>query len=178
MIFYRKAWINFVILIMLTILCLGFQGTFWFQITGGSPSPQLWLNIILYVILFRHPRQAFFLAYIIGWMAAAFSSAPLSLMWPSLLITVSAGIFLKSRFFWPNTRYFIAASFVITLLFQCSTTLISYLFERSTIPLFGFSRTIEILLTPLCAAPIYWVFAILDRWMEENIVPESVGAEE
>lgn len=178
MIFYRKAWFNLCILIMICIICLGFQGTFWFQITGGAPSPQLWLNIVLYLILFRPPRQAFFLAYLIGWLAAAFSSAPLSLIWPSLLITVAVGIFLKSRFYWPSTRYFIAASFSITFLFQLSTTLISFMFERSTIPLFSFNRTVEFLLTPLLAAPVYWTFVILDRWMEETIVPESAGAEE
>ena len=178
MIWYRRTWFNVFMLFVIALLCLGIQSTLWFQITGGAPSPQLWLNIVLFVILFRRPRKAFFIAYGLGWLASSFSSAPLSLMLPALCLTVGIGIFLKSRFFWTNTRYFILASFATNLIFQFSTSLISYLFGKSMIPLFSFDRVIELILTPLFAAPIYWTFVLLDRWMDQDMVAETAGAEE
>ena len=156
--------LNALVMAIILIICCGFQSSFWFQLTGGAPGPQLWLLVLLYLALYRSYFTAMGLTYAFALILKSFSAVPLGMLWSSLFLLISLTSFIKSRFFWSNTRYFIIASVGFTVLFNFFFFTLSCLLEENSASLSFFTRLTESMLTVLFSAPLYWFLLQIDRW--------------
>lgn len=171
----RSVVINWLILLVIATLLCAFQTTFWFQIVGGSVAPQLWLNLVIYVILFRKPFEGLILIYFFAILMRQWTAMPLGVMWLSFLILHMILVFLKSRVFWPGTRYFVLASIVGVCVYNLINVILSRTLDNNPVT-FQFLRFVmEMILTPIWAAPIYWLMTAIDEWTLKDASAE--GAE-
>ena len=175
---YRNVLINVFLLFLLVTLLCSLQSTFWRLLFGAVASPLPWLNVMLYLLLFRKPVHAIFLNYSLALVLHAFSAIPLGILLTVIGINTALGSYIRQRFFWPSTRYFVIASFLFTLLFHISLWIASQALEDNSANLNFMTRSLEVVLTMLTAAPIYWVLSILDRLTQIELVPESSGVHE
>lgn len=164
------------ITLFIYILC-GVQTSLWFQFASGTPAPQFWLVVLLYLVLYRSYIQALTYSYFLAFIIKSFSSASLSLLLPLFFILVSPASYIKGRMFWPSTRYFLFATFIFTLSFHVLSIFLSYYIENTGAPLALTQRAIEITLTLIAAAPIYWVMNFIDQITIPDVM-SSQGARE
>jgi hypothetical protein len=162
-----------VLLLLLTVAC-GFQTSFWFQLTDGAPAPQLWMLIVVYLALYRPYFVAMLMVYAMTFVLKAFSAAPLGILWGSLFCAVSSASYVRSRFFWSTTRYFVMTSGAFCLVFNIVILLLSKMVEENPASISPFTRLIEILLTALFAAPMYWLLLRIDDWTLPEVM-ETTG---
>lgn len=155
-----SAWILFL---------AGFQTTVWPLIVGGVPAPQLWLNVILFFIVFRKMIPALFTSYAIVTLLSPFTSLSIGVFWASLLIIVPLGSMIKARTFWPGLRYFVIGSLVLSFGWHITSFVISQVIEKNPASLHFFTRLTEILLTPLAAVPQY----VAMQWIDRSDVVEA-----
>lgn len=169
--------LNLLLIFLLTILLSGFQTTFWFQIFGNLPSPLLWLNLVLYLILYRKSLEAILTVYGIGLLLQPFTAMPLGYLWLNLLIAFIVITFVKKRVFWTGSRYFFLASIGIGLTYHLSYFLISQGLERNPAALNLVHRSFEIIFTALASIPMYALLAWIDQITHKEILPEGGSAE-
>lgn len=153
---------------LLAVVC-GFQTSFWFQLTGGAPAPQLWLLILLYLVLYRPYPHIMLGAYGFSFVLKSFSAIPFGIIWPLLFLLISPASYVKSRMFWPSTRYFIIASACFVSAFHILIFLLSHALDPNPTTLSFFSRLSEIILTTVFAAPLYWFLLWVDKWTRPEI---------
>ena len=79
--------------------------------------------------------------------------------------------------FWPSTRYFIFATFIFTLSFHLLSILLSYYIDSTGAAIAATQRAVEIILTLIAAAPIYWVMTFIDQITIPDVM-SSQGARE
>lgn len=168
---------NLFLIFLLTVLLSGFQTTFWFQVFGNLPSPLLWLNLVLYLILYRKSLEAILTVYGIGLLLHPFTAMPLGFLWLHLLIAFAVMTFIKKRVFWTGSRYFFLASIGIGLTYQLSYFLISQWLEKNPASLNFFHRSFEIFFTALASIPMYALLAWVDQITQKEILPEGGSAE-
>lgn len=169
--------LNWVTIALLLLLLCGFQTSIWFQLTSGAPAPQLWLTVILYLVLYRSFFHALGFSYFLALIIKSFSAVSLGMLLPLFLILITPASYLKSRMFWPSTRFFLIATFLFTLSYQICIYLLSFYLEINPAPLAFFNRLMELILTVLCAAPTYWLLNLLDRLTLPEIL-DTQGARE
>lgn len=175
--FLRYNFLNLFILLVLSLLLSGFQTTFWFQMFGHFPSPLLWLNLVLYLILYRRSEESIFLIYFIALIIKPFTAMPIGILWLTLLALHTATLFMKKRVFWPSTRYFLFASFGISLGYHITYIFISRWLDHNPTQINFFHRLLEIIFTTLSATPMYYLLTWMDRWTQKETLPESSGGE-
>lgn len=173
----RLNYMNFLVLLITTFLLSGFQTTFWFQIFGSLPAPLLWLNMVLYLILYRRQTEGILTIYALAFAINPFTAMPIGILWLNALILFVVMHFIKKRVFSPGPRYFIQASFGIAIAYHVSYFSLSQFFEGNPATVSFFGRSFEILFTGLTAAPMFWLMSNIDKWTNKEILPESGGAE-
>ncbi|MFN7824350.1 MAG: hypothetical protein ACK5P6_03215 [Pseudobdellovibrionaceae bacterium] len=166
--------LNFLVIALVTFLLAGFQTTFWFQLFGEFPAPLVWLNIILYLMLYRRPTEAILEIYFLGFLiSAAYSAQPIGIIWLVFFILFSIVYSVKTRFFWPGPRYFFFASLATTALFHVVFILISQLLEPNPSGLLFLTRMAEIIFTGLISIPTFLVLEKWDRISADELANES-----
>lgn len=173
----RFNFINLIIILLLALILSGVQTTFWFQIFGSLPAPLMWLNLVLYLILYRRPLEAILTIYLIGLFLQPFTAMPLGVLWLTMLTLFLFMSFVKKRVFWPGSQYFLLASFGIGIGYHIAYFIISRWFEANPATFSFFHRFLEIIFTTLTAGPLYIVFATIDRFTHKETLPESGGIE-
>ncbi|MEZ0392651.1 MAG: hypothetical protein ACAH59_10570 [Pseudobdellovibrionaceae bacterium] len=173
----RFNYLNLLLVLLMTLILCGAQTTFWFQIFGSLPAPLLWLNLVLYLILYRKPLEGIATIYLVALFLRPFSAMPLGVLWLTLLIVFSVMSFVKKRVFWPGSRYFLMASFGIGICYHLAYFIISKWFESNPATVSLFHRFFEIVFTALTSIPLYIVFAWMDRMTNKETLPESGGLE-
>ncbi len=172
----RFQYLNYFCVLLLAFLMAAFQGTFWFQVFGPVPPPLLWLNVILYLCLFRKPFEAILLAYVIAFLIKSFTAFPLGYMWLNLLIAGSIVIYIKNRFFWPGPRYYFFSGLGFSLLYEIISLLLNAIFDSHSMPIQFFMRLAEVLFTTLTAIPVIVFMTQLDRWtITDQFTEKSEG---
>jgi len=174
-----KARFNFLNLIMLIILALvlsGIQTTLWFQIFGSLPAPLLWLNLVLYLILYRKQVEGILTIYFLALFLRPFTAMPIGMLWMTLLIVFALVSFVKTRVFWPGTRYFLIASFGTSVAYHLAYLGISAWFEPNPATISFFHGFFEIIFTGLTSIPLFIVFSFLDRLTQKETLPEGIEA--
>lgn len=174
---FRRNFLNVLLVLVTAFVLSGFQTTFWFQMFGSLPSPLLWLDMVLYLILYRKPAEGILTIYGVGLVLNPFTAMPVGIIWMNLLIVFIAMNFIKKRVFWPSSRYFFIASFGIGLTWHISYFVVSRVFESNPASISFFHRLAEIVFTGLISVPIYTLMSWLDHMTHKETLPESGGIE-
>jgi hypothetical protein len=169
--------LNWAVISFVLFVACGLQTSFWHQITDGAPAPQFWLIIILYLTLYRTYFQVMFGSYALAFILKSFSAISLGFIYPLLFLLITPTHYVKGRIFWPSTRYFVVITAGFTLFYHILVILLSYYIEVNPAPIQFFTRFVEILLTTLWAAPVYWLMNRIDHVTLPEIL-ETQGARE
>lgn len=173
----RYNYVNLILILVVTLVLSGVQTTFWFQIFGSLPAPLMWLNLVLYLVLYRKPLEAILTIYLIGLFLNPFTAMPLGVLWLTLFLLFVVTSFLKKRVFWPGSRYFLMASIAISIAYHVIYFIISKYFEPNPATFNFFHRFFEIVFTALTSVPLYMFFTTIDRVTHKETLPESGGIE-
>lgn len=161
---------------MMMVLC-GLETTFWFQLFGSVPAPLLWINLLIYIALYRKPTLAICVIYALGYIATSFTLMPLKMMFVNLAILFTLVYLIKSRFFWAGSGYYTIMCLFGAVAHHLTYFLTSLLLEPSHTAFQPMDRIVQIILTPSFAFPMYWVLARMDRWTRCEMLQESGGVE-
>lgn len=175
--FQWSSVLNFLIFFALLILVAGFQCTFWFQLFGNVPAPLLWLNMIVYVTLYRKPFPAIFTVYAMGFVLLAFTAMPLKMMWISLLLLFTLVYGIKSRVFWSGSGYYTIMCTFSAVAYHLIYFFGSMVMEKNPASFEIIDRLVQIILTPSFAVPMYWVLSKVDKISQDELIHESGGLE-
>lgn len=159
------------------ILIAGLQTTFWFQLFGNVPAPLLWINLIVYVALYRRPFPAVISIYALGFILLAFTGMPLKMMWLTLMILFVLIYGIKSRVFWSGSGYYIIMCIFSAVTYHLIFFGTSYFIEKNPASWELVDRLVQIILTPSFALPMYWVLSKIDKWTRDELVHEPGGLE-
>lgn len=159
---------------MLMLLC-GIQTTFWLQIFGDIPAPLLWLNLMIFIMLYKRFSHALFLIYALGFSLMAFSLAPLKLIWISLLLLFGVVYFIKKRIFWTGAGYYTIMCAFSGVAFHIIYLVASRILEKNPAHIEFTSRMLQIILTPFFAPATYWMLTKLTKNMGEELTHETGG---
>lgn len=170
----RFNFINLIGVILIALILSGLQTTFWFQVFGSLPAPLLWLNLVLYLILYRRPVEGILTIYFLGLFLRPFTAMPLGVLWLTLLVIFGLVAFVKKRVFWPGTRYFFVASIGISISYHISYFFISRWVESNPATFSFFHRFFEVVFTALTSIPLFVIFSTLDRVTNKETLPEGV----
>lgn len=170
----RFNFINLLVVILLSLVLSGLQTTFWFQIFGSLPAPLLWLNLVLYLILYRKPMEAILTIYLVGLFLRPFTAMPLGVLWLTCFVVFCLVGFVKKRVFWPGTRYFFVASIGISISYHIAYFFISRWFETNPATFSFFHRFFEVVFTALTSVPLFVTFSFLDRVTNKETLPEGI----
>lgn len=155
--------VNLLLIALLAVLLSGFQTTAWYQIFGGIPSPLLWLNLVLYLILYRSFTEGALSIYALAVLLKPFTAMPLGVLWLNLLVVFLIMSSVKKRVFWPSSRYFFFASFGVSITYHVAFLVLSHWLEANPATISFFHRTLEILFTGLTAVPLFVLFSFVDK---------------
>ena len=176
----KMAWgstINFIVIFMTLLLFAGFQNTFWYQIFGNIPAPLLWLNVVVYVMLYRKTLPSALNVYLMGYALLAFTAMPLRMMWISLIILFALVYLIKTRVFWSGSGYFTLMCAFSSVAFHILYFLGSIFIEKKPASFEVIDRTIQLILTPTFAFPTYWILNKIDELSLDELTRESGGLE-
>jgi hypothetical protein len=174
---FRFNFLNLILIMLIGLVLCGLQTTFWFQILGSIPAPLLWLNLVLYLILYRKPMEGILTIYLFGLFLRPFTAMPLGVLWMNLLIIFGVMSFVKKRVFWPSFRYFVTASFGLSVCYHIVYLVISHWFEANPATVSFFHRIFEVIFTTVTAAPLYYILSWVDRVTHKETLPESGNLE-
>ena len=167
--------LNFLILFAAIMLFAGFQSTFWFQLFGNTPAPLLWLNLMVYIMLYRKPISAIILVYALGITLLTFTIIPLKMLWLTLLVVFGLVYLIKTRVFWSGSGYYTIMCAFSAVTFHLVYFFASMFIEKNPASFEILDRLIQIVLTPTFAFPVYWVFSKIDKYSQDELVHESGG---
>lgn len=168
--------LNTLALFLVLLVSLGIQSTLWPQIFGSIPSPQLWLIVIVYAIVYRPPRFSLFLIYGLGLGVLSTTATSMGMLFLNLLILYSLVSLFKSRFYWGGVGYFTLMCFIASLSFHLIYLLASGLVEVHMAEVLFWQRAAQILFTPFAAVIFYPILKKLDQWtFSEEILIETGG---
>ncbi len=171
-----NATLNFLIFLAVLLLVAGIQTTLWFQFFGNAaPAPLLWLNLIVYMTLYRKPFPAIFTIYAMGAILLIFTAMPLKMMLFSLLILFILVYGIKSRVFWSGSGYFTIMCGFSAVAYHLIYFCLSMVLEKNPASFEIVDRVLQIILTPVFAVPMYWLLAKIDKVTQDEFVHEPGG---
>lgn len=168
---------NYLLFLLAILIFAGFETTFWFQFFPTIPSPMIWLNVMIYLALYRKPVMGIFSIYTLSFALLGFTLIPLKMMWFPLLVIFFLTHLVKSRVFWSGAGYFVIMCFASCLLYHTSFMLISKWLEPNMASVSFLNRLVQILLTPAFAWPVYRILAWFDRMTNTEDLQHSGGLE-
>lgn len=174
----RSRWsfaYNLLIYFFSIVLVCGFQTTMWLQMFGSIAAPQLWLNIMVFIMLYKRNFHAIFLIYVLGFVLTVFTLAPLKLIYLTLLILFGLVYFVKKRIFWPGSGYFTIMCSLAGIAFHIIYLLLSVFLEKNPASLEFTGRMTQIILTPLFAPATYWILSKLTINVGEELSHQTGG---
>jgi hypothetical protein len=169
--------LNLLILFSLLFFLAGLQGTFWFELFNDVPPPLLWLNLIVYITLYRKPLPAILIVYAMGFAMLSFTLMPLKMMWLSLLVLFTSISLFKQRVFWSGPIYYSIMCALSVIGYHAIFFLLSNIVEKNPVGFELVDRITQILLTPLFAMPMYWGLTRINKSLIQTLDHESGGIE-
>ncbi len=168
---------NTTLLALVMLFLCGFQTAFWYQLFDTVPAPLLWINLIVYISLYRKPYTAIFTLYLLAIIAASFSAIPLKMMFVTVLILFALLYIIKSRVFWAGSGYYNIMCVFASVTFHIIYILASSFLEKNPTSILVLDRLVQIILTPSFAFPIYWLISRIDKWTHSEVLQETGGIE-
>lgn len=175
--FRISSLVNVGIFTLLIILIGGFQTAFWYQLFGSVSAPLIWLNVIIYLILYRRPFPTIFTVYFFGLILCAFTAMPMKMMFFSLLFFFMFVYFFKTRVFWGGAGYYTMMCSGGALAYHLIYISLSSTLESNTVSIDIVDRLIQILVTPIFSFPIYQIMKKVDYLTLDPIDRETGGYE-
>lgn len=161
-------------LVLLTALATGFQTSLWTQLFGTLPGPNIWVLFILYLSLYRAPREAIILSYLCASQVYFFGWVPYGLLLLNVLCLFGVIYFVKERIFWPGPKYFLLASFLTVSFYQVTYLFNSWFFEVVPVrDLMLVERLFQSIISPLFAIPVYFVLKGWEKLTNQTPLIES-----
>ena len=152
------------------------QTVIWFDLTGWTPAPMLWLYPIIYVFLYKPTGTALFLSLLMTLTFSAFTIEPTHLLFAVVLVIFSVSQTVKNRIFFEGSTYFVFSMFAYGFLFNISEPLVSFLLENIKVyDLQILERIISTVLTGFFAFPTYFILQKLD-FIKGSDNSQQVGA--
>ncbi len=176
----KMAWgstINFFLVFLTLLLLAGFQSTFWYQFLGKIAAPMLWLNVLVFVMLYRRTLLAALSIYLMSYALLSFTSMPLEIMWISLILLFALVYLIKTRVFWSGPGYFTLISAFAVVAFHVIYFLCSIFIEKKQPSFEVMDRLIQFILTPTFAFPTYWLLKKIDDHSLDELTRETGGLE-
>lgn len=174
----RSRWsfiYNIVTFFVILVLLCGLQSTFWLQVFGSIPAPLLWLNLMVFVMLYKRFTNALFLIYALGFTLTAFTLAPLKIFWFALLILFALIYFIKKRIYWTGAGYYTIMCAFASIAFHVIYLIVSRILEKNPANLEFTSRMMQIILTPFFAPLTYWILIRITRNVGEELSHQTGG---
>ena len=169
--------LNFLVLFAVLLVTAGLQTTLWYQLFNEVPSPLLWLNLIVYVILYRKPYPAIFTIYAMGFVLLTFTAMPLKMMWITLWVLFTLVYGIKTRVFWSGSGYYTIMCAFSAVAYHVIYFVSSMVMEKNPASFEIVDRIVQLILTPSFAFPMYWVLAKIDKISQDDLVHEPGGLE-
>ncbi|NUN07162.1 MAG: hypothetical protein HUU57_15560 [Bdellovibrio sp.] len=169
--------LNFLVLFAVLLVTAGLQTTLWYQLFNDVPSPLLWLNLIVYVILYRKPYPAILTIYAMGFVLLTFTAMPLKMMWITLLVLFALVYGIKTRVFWSGSGYYTIMCTFSAVAYHIIYIVSSMVMEKNPASFEIIDRLVQLVLTPSFAFPMYWVLAKIDKISQDDLVHEPGGLE-
>lgn len=170
-----RSLLNILLFVAAMVLVSAFQSVFWFQLLGNIPAPMLWLNVLVYVMLYRKPFPAILTVYGLAAVLLVFTAAPLKMLWVSLLILFMAVNGIKDRVFWPGSGYYAIMCSLAAFTFQVIYLITSQFLEANSTSIAFFDRIIQFILTPTFAFPLFWLLSKIDKMTLNEPLHEQGG---
>lgn len=162
---------------LVLLLAGGFETSFWPRFFSSAPGPMIWLNVMVYLALYRRPASGIFTIYLLSFSLIGFTLAPIKMLWFPLLIIYLFIHLIKSRVFWSGPGYFVLMSSLSTLIYQISYISASKFLEPNMATYSLMTRLLQILLTPVFAWPVYKLLHTIDRVTNAEDLQHSGGLE-
>lgn len=170
-----RSILNLGLFALAMVLVSAFQSVFWFQILGNIPAPMLWLNVLVYLMLYRKPFPGILTVYGLSFFMLLYTGAPLKMLWVSLLILFLFVNGIKNRVFWPGSGYYAIMCALAALTFQVIYLITSQILESNSTSIAFFDRIMQFVLTPTFAFPLFWVLSKIDRMTLNEPLHEQGG---
>lgn len=157
-----------VIHILVALVLCGIQTSMWPGLLGSVPAPQFWLCWILYLGLYRGYLEALFMSYFFGLMMTSMTSLHLKIIWISFFALVSLTSFARNKVFWPGLRYYMMATFLMSISWNICVVLFSTLLEPQPASFEILARAFEIALTTIASPLVYVMMTWLERFRPDD----------
>ncbi|HAG91962.1 MAG TPA: hypothetical protein DCL41_08825 [Bdellovibrionales bacterium] len=160
---------HLIVLPVILILLTGIQTSFWLQLLGPFPTPQLWIVVLTYLITHRPFWISLGMGYLFSVILTGFTAWPFEYILTSAMVLVGVSQLLKDRIYSSGPNYFIALCGWNVFLFHVCYTFLGMLKEDipfARVSLFDF--ILSPLLSVLLAFPVFSGLRMLDRIFKED----------
>lgn len=172
-----NALFNSLLLLGFLFIITGLQTVFWYELFGNVPAPLLWLNMVVYLALYRKPFPAIISIYVVGFVLLSFTAMPLKMMWITMLLLFALVNGIKSRIFWSGSGYYSIMCAFSIVAYHVIYVLTSLLIEKNSVSLELTERLVQVILTPSFAFIMYWILAKIDKMTQDQLMHEVGGVE-
>lgn len=155
---------NYLLFVVVALLLSAFQTSFWFQVFGWFPAPQLWIAILVFWILYRELWEGILMIYLLALINSGFTALPLSHFLAVALLTGFFLVFAKKRVYWAGSTFFMLATGACLLAHILFSFLISWRYDHNPnqeISIFGWITTW--LVTMIASLPLHVIFSWFDH---------------
>lgn len=160
---------NYALFVVMTTALASIQSSLWLQVFGYFPAPYLWIAVLNYWVMFRRPVKAVIMTYFVAYVLIAMTGMPLNMMFAVLLSNFAFMYFLRDRVLWAGPTQFMLACGASALLLPFLIMIFSLMLEANPIKDFYFFDWImRSLLTALFSLPCFHVFALVDRFTQQE----------
>lgn len=158
-----RFYVKILLFTFVFFLFCGFETSFWPNVIGFLPSPQLWLLMIFFIATKWDTIFAIFYIYFLGFCMARFTYMPLKMAWTSLLVVSSVLSSLKNRIQLGQMMTFAAFTLFGSVLFQVSYVCFSYWLEKNPTPFYILDRLAIVLMNFIFCYPVYSLLNYIDK---------------
>lgn len=165
----RKTFRNILKYLVFTFIFFIFcalQTSFWSVLIDFLPAPQFWLMFLVYIFLKWPTNSTIFYAYFLGYVLTLFSSMPLKMVWLSTLGLCGFVLFFKNRIQSTSLFLFSVLCGASSLFYSVLYVSISSSVETNATSVLFLDRVLQVGLTFLVSAPIYFVLHTIDHFFK------------
>ncbi len=172
----KQIWLRlfqFTLFLAALILLSTMQTSFWLQVFGYWPAPNMWIPVLVYFALYNQIIPLFWFIYLCFWVLSTLTLIPDGIL---ILLIMSIGLFtrfFKRRIYWSGSTYFMLACSGASLLFNALHCILSLSFEADPMRSPQIATWLgQALLTTIPAFILFPIF----QWFDKLTQRESTEA--
>lgn len=161
---FVKDLANYLVFLVAAILFTALQSSLWLQLFGWFPSPQIWLCILTFWVLYRNLWEATLMCYILAIAGTGFTSLPPSHLLIVNLLTALSLAYLKRRVYWAGSTFYMLATGGAVVCHLLFSIVVSWKYDANPIrDISIFDWVLTILMTMLLSLPLHRIFGWFDH---------------